>query len=111
MKHPQAIRTSAGKLLKLGSIVGRGGEGTVYNVEGKPELATKLYRPDKAADRHQKIAAMIALGLHKKSATASFPIELATDQSGRFLGFTMRKIPDHRPVHEVHGPADRKIEF
>ena len=53
----------AGQVLRLGDLVGRGGEGEVYRIVGRPKIVAKLYRPDIASERGPKIAAMFPLGL------------------------------------------------
>jgi DNA-binding helix-hairpin-helix protein with protein kinase domain len=54
---------------------------------------------------------MIRAGLAKKSPLTAFPIALARRRNGEFLGFTMRLVPDHRPLHDLYAPGSRKHNF
>lgn len=56
-----------GKKVNLGPLLGKGGEGAVYNVTGSPDIAVKIYNDGKAAERREKIAAMVFAGLSRTS--------------------------------------------
>ncbi len=106
-----ALRTSAGEVIRLGSVLGKGGEGTVYHVEGHADLAAKVYTDGKAQDRRDKIQAMVASGLHAKSELVAFPHQVLQQETGAFAGFTMRKVGRAKPIHQLYGPGSRKAEF
>lgn len=107
----KSLRTSNGHSLALGQLLGKGGEGNVYHVEGNPGLAAKIYTDGKSAERQAKISAMVDSGLHRASNFVAFPIELIVSQNGLFMGFTMRKVEGVKPIHELYGPGSRKAEF
>lgn len=106
------LLTSTGISVRLGSVLGRGAEGIVREVEGVPDRAAKIFLPGKAKVRHDKIVAMIAARWHSTSNFVAFPIEALFDPSTKaFAGFTMRKAAGHRPVHQLYSPTDRKSKF
>jgi len=108
--NSQAVLIS-GKKTRLGNLLGRGGEGDVYFVEGRPGEAVKLYKNELRAPREAKVLAMVGNRLSERTALVAFPLEVATDESGRFAGFIMRLVSKCRPIHELYGPKSRKIQF
>ncbi len=101
----------SGKRVRLGGLLGRGGEGDVYFIEGRPGEAVKLYKSDLRAPREDKVSAMVGSRLSERTSLVAFPLEIAEDESGRFAGFVMRLVSKHRPIHELYGPKSRKIQF
>ena len=97
--------------LQLAGRIGKGGEGEVYAVADQPALAVKIYTTPDVASRMGKIAAMIEGGLSRQTSLVAFPLEIVTDRSGRFLGFTMNRVSEHKPLHELYAPGARKSEF
>jgi DNA-binding helix-hairpin-helix protein with protein kinase domain len=111
MPPPQSIRTLGGQPVALGPELGRGGEGIVYQVEGHTKLAAKLYHRDTADDRREKISVMVQSKWHDAAPNVAFPIDALLDASGRFIGFTMRRIGGHKPIHSLYSPTSRKTDF
>ncbi len=97
--------------VSLGRQIGKGGEGEVYLAATEAGVAVKLYTVSDKSDRERKILAMIRAGLAKKSPLTAFPIALARKRNGEFVGFTMRLVPDHRPLHDLYAPGSRKHNF
>lgn len=111
MTIPTVVQTSVGNTLRLGQQLGKGGEGAVFGIIDNADLAAKIYWPGKAAERHEKIRAMIAAGWHKSSPFIAFPADTLFAPKGEFVGFLMRKVGRHKPVHQLYSPASRKTEF
>lgn len=101
----------AGKSTALGKPLGRGGEGDVYALADRADLAVKLYKKKYRADREAKVRAMIDGRLANKTTLVAFPSAVATDGSGEFAGFTMRLVSGYQPIHELYSPKSRKIQF
>jgi DNA-binding helix-hairpin-helix protein with protein kinase domain len=53
---PRDIVDKQGRAVSLSKLLGRGGEGTVYEVANDPNIAAKIYMPDKANARREKIS-------------------------------------------------------
>lgn len=111
MSRLKSIFDQQRKAVPLGKLVGRGGEGAVFEIIGEPDFVAKIYHPDKARERQQKIAAMVATGMQAKVASAAFPISPLFEGGGTFAGFTMRRIGNQKPVHQLYSPASRRNEF
>ena len=107
---PKSVETSLGRTFRLTKEIGKGGEGAVFEAAGETDLAFKLYWPDKAATRREKLSAMAAAQWYKTNPFVAFPIDILFSK-GVFVGFVMRKVGGHKPVHLLYSPASRKLEF
>lgn len=95
----------------LGKQIGKGGEGEVYLIEGDAQHALKLYTVADTADRERKISTMIRAGLAAQAPEVAFPLSVARTSHGKFAGFLMRLVPDHKALHELYSPGSRKLHF
>jgi DNA-binding helix-hairpin-helix protein with protein kinase domain len=95
----------------LGRRIGKGGEGEVYLAASEAGLAVKLYTVSDKANRERKIVTMIRAGRAQKSPLTAFPISLVRQRNGEFVGFTMRLVPEHMPLHDLYSPGSRKHKF
>jgi DNA-binding helix-hairpin-helix protein with protein kinase domain len=100
-----------GKLFELGRRVGKGGEGEVYSLQNDTSLAVKIYTTTDKLSREAKVASMVQLSLSKKTTLVAFPISLARSTDGGFVGFVMKLVSDHKPLHELYSPGPRKVHF
>ncbi|AWM86098.1 peptidoglycan-binding protein [Microvirga sp. 17 mud 1-3] len=105
------FQSSMGRTIRISSVLGRGGEGIVYSVDGDPDKAAKIYLPGLADERKEKILAMVAAGWHKSAGFVAFPTDALFSASGSFVGFTMRKVGGNKAVHELYSPTGRKTAF
>lgn len=102
---------SDGDELAVEKQIGKGGEGVVYSLVGRSDLALKVYRADNASKREQKIRAMIAADLASRAETIAFPKSAVKDNRGRFSGFLMQLVSGYQPLHELYAPASRRKHF
>ncbi len=100
-----------GRPVRLAERLGRGGEGEVFALAEAPETAVKLYAPEAAARRADKIAAMVAARFAGAAPFVAFPRALVHDGRGRFAGFSMARVTAAEPLHEVYAPGPRKERF
>src|SRR4029077_10241723 len=108
---PSAVQTSLGRTLHLAKQIGKGGEGAVYETKEQNDIALKLYWPDKAPSRRDKITAMASAQWYKTNSFVAFPIDVLFSPTGAFVGFIMKKVGGGKPVHMLYSPASRKAEF
>lgn len=99
-----------GRRLTLGSRLGKGGEGEVYALKDDPSRAVKLYT-NRQAGREGKVLAMVRNRLSAHSSLVAFPLEAVRNRRKEFLGFTMRRVDDHRPLFELYSPGARRDAF
>ena len=108
---PATVQTSIGHTFHLTKQIGKGGEGAIYETREQNDIAVKLYWPNKAQSRRDKIAAMASAQFYKTNSFVAFPIEVLFAPNGAFAGFAMKKIGDSKPVHMLYSPASRKVQF
>lgn len=95
----------------VAELIGKGGEGEVYAIEGRSGQAVKIYNTDLRANREEKVRAMVSEGLAVKTDLVAYPGEVVTDHRGNFLGFAMRLVSGYRPMHELYSPKSRQRLF
>lgn len=103
------VRGSKGPV-KLGRLLGKGGEGAVYEVVGESSLVAKVYLRDVPAERAEKLRAMSQLLTPKLAALTAWPRDVLYGNGNKVAGFLMPKISAH-DVHEVYGPKSRQHIF
>jgi len=101
----------AGRPLRIGERLGKGGEGEVYALDDHPGQAIKFYTLADLASREAKIIAMVQAQLAQQSKLVSFPSAVVTDRQGRFAGFMMKLVDGHHPIHHLYSILDRKSYF
>lgn len=82
----ETVHTSANRQIRLGELVGEGGEGCVYKVDDR--FVAKIYHKDHIK-RHtyEKIKRMIDKNLHCEG--ICFPTEMIFNSSNQFVGYIM----------------------
>jgi DNA-binding helix-hairpin-helix protein with protein kinase domain len=108
---PSIVQSSLGRTFHLAKQIGKGGEGAIYETAEQQDIAIKLYWPDKAQSRRDKITAMASAQWYKTSSFVAFPIDVLFSSNGVFVGFVMKKIGGSKPIHMLYSPASRKVEF
>jgi len=110
---PPTLFDAAGRPLHLGSALGSGGEGSVYELRDRSDLVVKLYHKSLEAEKALKIASMAKSAnerLLKLTAWPTEPIRLGSG-AGAVVGFTMPKITGHKQAFFLYSPRLRLQEF
>jgi len=94
-----------------GRELGRGGEGTVYDLQHAGGLVLKCYNDPLTPEKTAKLQRMIAIRSAAIEAYAAWPVDLVSDETGRMAGFVMRKLAGYVPLHRVFSPLERKKLF
>jgi DNA-binding helix-hairpin-helix protein with protein kinase domain len=104
---------AGGRPLSLGAVLGKGGEGAVYELIDRPELVAKLYNNPVGTDKALKIAAMPSLGNERLLKLAAWPTEpiRAGSSSGAVAGFAMPKFSGRKAAFNLYSPKLRLQEF
>jgi DNA-binding helix-hairpin-helix protein with protein kinase domain len=100
-----------GQPLALGKRIGKGGEGEVYVHATAHDVAIKLYTLKDVKEREAKIDVMIKNNLAEKTKLVSFPKQVVRCKDGKFAGFVMQRVVDHKPLFELYSPGTRKQNF
>ena len=96
--------------IRFSQVLGRGGEGTVYGIEGRPDQVAKVYltTPDELKVRKLRAMAKAASPLLFK--IAAWPTALLNNR-GVVCGFLMPRVAARRDIHELYGPKSRSEAF
>lgn len=100
-----------GRAISLGPELGRGGEGIVYEVEGRPDVVAKLYHRPLDAARVAKLRAMAELSSGELRRVAAWPIATLAGAPGAMAGILLPRVVQHRPIHHLYGPRSRLSAF
>ena len=103
---------SSGHRLKLGSQIGRGGEGSVYAISGRPESVAKIFHNPLPDEQARKLGAMVPLSTDRLRSVAAWPSDvLRSSKSGPVIGITMPNVGDRQPIHQLYGAKSRLQQF
>jgi DNA-binding helix-hairpin-helix protein with protein kinase domain len=108
-----ALIDSAGRTHQPGKLIGRGGEGSIFTIEGQPALVAKVYHhtplPLELID---KLEVMVACRSPALDAIAAWPQTVLYGGPAKGpCGILMPRIADARQLHELYGTANRRKHF
>lgn len=97
------------------SLLGSGGEGTVYRVHGREEVAkiwhTDVQQPAWVAERRQKLRRMIYMRNERVAETCTWPMGVVLDTRHQLVGYRMRPLPAGTQPIESLLSRDRRIRL
>ena len=99
---------ASGQQILLTKELGRGGEGSIFEVSHDSGLAAKVYH--RAGDG-EKLRQMAKLKNAELLRVAAWPIDTLHESSGVVRGFLMPKVVGHREIHQLYSPAQRRVHF
>ncbi|WP_218971559.1 helix-hairpin-helix domain-containing protein [Neobacillus soli] len=102
-------KDSKGHHIKAGKVIGRGGEGTVYEVEGKPGIVLKLYHKYDD-ERSKKITSMSHMKSERLLKYTAWPIDTVKDEGGKIIGLLMPSA-NGKEIHKLYSPKNRLNDF
>lgn len=108
----KTLFTSKGSTVEIGRELGRGGEGSVFEVPSLGSQVAKLYHKQPAAKKQAKLSFMAATADPQLLAYVAWPLEtLHSSRGGPIAGFLMPKVTGKAPVHMVYSPAHRRQDL
>jgi DNA-binding helix-hairpin-helix protein with protein kinase domain len=111
-RHTPDVIDGRGQRLRLGTLLGRGGEGSVYEISANSEFVAKIYHSALSEERANKIRAMISLRNDRISKLTAWPVDLLTTASSRApIGLVIPKIPGGKDIHRLYSPKSRRADF
>ncbi|MCD1259728.1 hypothetical protein B5M42_012880 [Paenibacillus athensensis] len=112
MRTITSVIDSKGKLVQLGRELGRGGEGSVYEVgAGGGRTVAKIYHQTPDPLKQKKIATMVGLRTEALLRFATWPLEeLRHPVTRDIVGFLMPRLVG-KEIHKLYGPKTRLREF
>jgi DNA-binding helix-hairpin-helix protein with protein kinase domain len=105
----RALVTSKGSPIHIGRELGKGGEGSVFEVPSLANQVAKLYHQSPDAKKQAKLAFMASSADQQLLNYVAWPQEtLHSSKGGPVIGFLMPKVVGKDPVHMVYSPAHRR---
>lgn len=108
----KALWTYGGSSLSLGKLLGKGGEGSVFEVAGSPKLVAKLYHEAPTRPKQDKLRYMASNAVKELLSYSAWPTDtLHSAPAGPIVGFLMERVNGKQPVHMLYSPAHRKQDY
>jgi DNA-binding helix-hairpin-helix protein with protein kinase domain len=109
---PTALFDDQGRRVNLGMELGRGGEATVYSVEGHPDLVAKIYHQPPGAEKTEKLSQMVKLQSDRLLALSAWPVATLFSAGNKSVaGFLMKNVSRFKDIHLLYNPKSRTREF
>jgi DNA-binding helix-hairpin-helix protein with protein kinase domain len=106
----QIVYDDQGQGVQVGTLLGKGGEGSVYEVLGDPGRVLKIYH-EPGRINVEKLTAMVRLRTPSLGKVSAWPERMLHQQrGGRVVGFIMPRA-DGTNLSDLLGPGSRKISF
>ncbi|OWA34074.1 hypothetical protein B9G55_17240 [Saccharibacillus sp. O16] len=110
MKTAERIVNGSGGQVIFGQELGRGGEGSVFEVLGRSDLVAKVYHKPLPKDKQEKIEAMVRLKTERLLRFTVWPVDVLRGAGRRVIGFLMPVLKGQE-IHKLYGPKTRLAEF
>lgn len=110
----QSFVTSTGKTIEVGRELGKGGEGSVYEVIANHLWVAKLYSAHHQPDalKQAKLRFMATTVDEELPRFTAWPQEiLHKTANGPIVGFLMPKVRGRVPIHTLYSPAHRRQDY
>lgn len=106
------IVDAEGRPVPLARELGRGGEGSVFALDGKQGMVAKIYHELPTAKKQEKLRLMAAGVDDRLRRYAAWPEATLHRESDRaVVGFIMQRIEQRAPIHMLYSPAQRRQMF
>jgi len=97
--------------VRLGALLGQGGEGAVYELATDRDSAVKIYTDALTNQKVEKIKLMIAMRNPRLEKLSAWPKGVLTRRSGETIGLLMPKIVGRKDIHHLYSPKSRRTLF
>ncbi len=105
--------------IRLGRLLGAGGEGAVYQMPAQPGMVAKIFHIQKIThDQCSNLEKKLHLLLKKQAAMfiddvqiAAFPEQILYRQDGTFAGYSMRKVCSNARLYTLYREDSRRSVF
>ncbi len=103
---------SKGEIIFLGKEIGRGGEGSVFEVKDRADLVAKIYHEPIDEEKAEKLRLMAHSKNDKLLRLAAWVTEVVYFENRQEVaGFLMPKLDFGKAIHELYNPQSRRKIF
>jgi DNA-binding helix-hairpin-helix protein with protein kinase domain len=110
-KRPDSLVDDAGIAVAVGTLLGEGGEGAVWDIPSRRDLVAKVYHRPLSKDRADKIRAMTPLRTDALAKLTAWPVGLLRHKTNGPIGLLMPRIAGHKDIHHLYSPKSRRVDF
>jgi DNA-binding helix-hairpin-helix protein with protein kinase domain len=107
----QRFADTSGQPIRVGARLGAGGEGSVHEVDGRPDTVAKIYHKPLTPERAQKIVAMASLSSPELQRATAWPSGILLADGHTPHGLLMPRVAGCKDIHKLYSPKSRKSEF
>jgi DNA-binding helix-hairpin-helix protein with protein kinase domain len=108
----KTLFTGKGTAIQIGRELGKGGEGSVYEVPSHSNQVAKIYHQMPDPKKQAKIVFMAGSADDQLLNYAAWPQEtLHKTRNGPVIGFLMPKVVGRAPIHMLYSPAHRRQDY
>lgn len=108
----RTLFTSKGASVALGREIGKGGEGSVFEVPALSNQVAKLYHRAPDLKKQDKLSFMASTVDAQLLNYVAWPQEtLHPTRGGPVVGFLMPMVIGKKPIHMVYSPAHRRQDY
>jgi DNA-binding helix-hairpin-helix protein with protein kinase domain len=108
----QEMLDASGSAIRIGKLIGQGGEGSVYEVIAAANRVAKIYHNAISPKRARKIEVMASLYSDVIARVAAWPTGLLTAKASRQpVGLLMPRSVGGKDIHKLYSPKSRRSEF
>lgn len=109
---PRTLYTSRGTAIDVGRELGKGGEGSVFELPTLSNQVAKLYHKAPDSKKQAKLSYMASTADAHLLDYVAWPQEtLYPSRGGPVIGFLMPKVSNKDPIHMVYSPAHRRQDY
>lgn len=108
---PLEVFTLRGEVIKLGALVGQGGEGAVYDLAAHQNHVAKVYHKPLDQQRIDKIRAMANIKTDMLEKLTAWPSGLICAKDRKPIGLIMPKVSGRKSIHQLYSPKSRRTDF
>jgi DNA-binding helix-hairpin-helix protein with protein kinase domain len=97
--------------VRLGQLLGQGGEGAVYELATDSNVAAKIFSNALSTEKTEKLRVMVGMRNSRLEKLTAWPQGILTRRSGEAIGLVMPKIADRKDIHNLYSPKSRRTVF
>lgn len=110
MQNRMMAVNSSGKSVPFGKELGRGGEGSVFEISSASKIVAKVYHQALQPKKQEKILTMVRLQQEQLLKFSTWPVDVLWNPKNEIIGFIMPKLTG-KEIHKLYGPKTRLLEF
>lgn len=110
MQNRMLAVNGAGKNVPFGAELGRGGEGSVFEISSASKFVAKVYHQALQPKKQEKILTMVRLQQDRLLKFSTWPVDVLKNSKNEIIGFIMPKLTG-KEIHKLYGPKTRLLEF